>query len=49
VSERGGGVNVLGEVSKVRFGTVDCDVAHCYNGQIQLREQTSGSLTDSLK
>ena len=34
---RRGVFNVLDEVSKIRFGTIDCDEAHCYeyNEKIQ--------------
>jgi hypothetical protein len=41
--------NVLGEVSKIRFGTFDCVDAHCYNEQIQRSEQISESMTNRLK
>jgi hypothetical protein len=27
--------NVLGEISKIHFGTIDCDDAHCYSEQIE--------------
>jgi hypothetical protein len=40
--------NVLGEVNKIRFGTVDCD-AHCYNEQVEHLQQNTGNLTDHLK
>jgi hypothetical protein len=39
--------NIFGEVSKIRFGTVDCD-AHCYNEQIELLQQNTESVTDHL-
>jgi hypothetical protein len=38
--------SVLCGVSKVRFGTIDCDDAHCYSEQIEGFEQHSGSVTD---
>jgi len=41
--------SVLCEVSKMRFVTIDCDIAHCYSEQIEGFEQHSGSVTDRLK
>jgi hypothetical protein len=41
--------SVLCEVSKMRFGKMDCDVAHCYSEQTESFEQKSESVTDSLK
>ena len=40
---------VLCEVSKMRFGKMYCDVAHCYSEQTESFEQKSESVTDSLK
>jgi hypothetical protein len=45
---KGGVFNVLGEVSTIRFGTADCDVAHCYSEQIERFEKNSESMTGSL-
>jgi len=39
---------VLGEVSKIRFGTADCDDTHCYSEQVERSEKNSESLTDLL-
>jgi len=39
----------LCEVSKMCFGTVDCDGAHCYSEQTERFEQNSESVTDRLK
>ena len=41
--------SVLCEVSKVRFVTIDCDVAHCCSEKIEGFEQHSESVTDRLK
>ena len=40
---------VLCEVSKMCFGTVDCDGAHCYSEQTERFEQSSEIKTDRLK
>jgi len=40
---------VLCEVSKMRFVTIDCDVAHCYSEQTESFEQNSETVTDVLK
>ena len=37
--------NVLGEVSKICCGTINCDDAHCYNQHIKYFEKNSGSMT----
>jgi hypothetical protein len=41
--------NILCEVSKIRFVTIDCDDAHYYSEQIERFEQISESMTDRLK
>ena len=41
--------NVLCEVSKMRFGTIECDDAHCSNEQIERFEQNSDSMADRVK
>ena len=41
--------NVLGEVSKIRFVTIDCNDPHCYSELIERSEQNSESMTDRLK
>jgi hypothetical protein len=41
--------NVLGEVSKIRFGTIDCDDAHWYSEKIERFVQNSESMTEGLK
>ena len=41
--------NVLCEVSKIRFVTIDCDDAHGYSEPIERFEQNSESMTDRLK
>jgi len=41
--------SVLCAVSKMRFGTIDCDVAHCYSEQTERFEQNSESVTVRLK
>jgi hypothetical protein len=33
-----GAFNVLGEVSKIRFGTIECDDAYCYNSWAKFRK-----------
>jgi hypothetical protein len=33
----------------MRFGTIDCDDAHCSNEQIERFEQNSDSMTDRVK
>jgi len=40
--------SVLCEVSEMCFGTVECDVAHCYSEQTERFEQKSESMTDRL-
>jgi len=40
---------VLCGVSEMCFGTVDCDVAHCYSEQIEHFDQNSESMTDRLE
>ena len=47
-SERGV-FSVLGEISKIHFGTIDCDDAHCYSEQIEQFEQNSESMTERLE
>ena len=37
--------SVLCGVSKMGFGTIDCDVAHCYSEQTESFEQNSESVT----
>jgi hypothetical protein len=46
---KGGVFSFLGEVSKIRLGTIDCDDAHCYSEQIERFEQNSESMTDRLE
>jgi len=46
---KGGVFSVLCEVSKMCFGTFDCDGAHCYSEQTERFEQNSESVTDRLK
>ena len=41
--------SVLCEVSKMRFGTIDCEIEHCYSEQIEGFEENSESVTDSVK
>ena len=37
--------NVLGEVSKICCGTIDCDVTYCFNQHVKHFEQNSESMT----
>ena len=46
---RRGVFSVFCEVSKMCFGTVDCDDAHCYSEQTERFEQNSERVTDRLK
>jgi hypothetical protein len=41
--------NVLGDVSVIRLGTVDCDDANCNSEQIERFEQNSESMTYRLE
>ena len=41
--------SVLCGVSKMCFGTIDCDDAHCYSEQIECFEQKLESMTENEK